>query len=89
MLTLYKNLIKAGAKSDHSVKVLTMLSSIYCKIATFSSKCRDYIVRKGGIHMICSILNNNSNYLREEQLIFKSLYALGALAGDNDQQLLV
>ena len=89
MLILYKNLIKAGAKSEHSVKVLCLLTSIFCKIGHSNNKCRDYIVRKGGVQILCSVLSLSGNYSQEQGFIYKCLYALGALAGNTDQQLLV
>lgn len=89
MLTLFKNLVKAGAKSEHSVRVLSQLCTIISKMSYYSNKCREYIVRKGGIQVLCNILNQNSTYQKEDKLLYKALYALGTLAGNNDHQLLV
>lgn len=89
MLVLYKNLIKAKAKSEHSLKVLCLMNSIFSKMAHGNSKCRDYIVRKGGVQIFSTILSPTSGYVQETKFISMCLYALGALAGNNDQQLLV
>ena len=89
ILALYKNLIKAGAKSDPSLRVLSLLSSTFCKMAFYSSKCREYMIRKGGAQACCSILNPAGVYQREERLKFITLYTLGSLAGNVDQQLLI
>lgn len=89
ILGFFKNLVKAGAKSEHSIKVLILICNIFCKIGYSSNKCRDYIVRKSGVQIICAILSPTGNYQQEQKLIYSSLYALGTLAGNNDQQLLV
>jgi hypothetical protein len=89
MLTLYKSLIKAGAKSEPSVKVLCLLASTFCKMSHYSRKCREYIVRKAGVQTYCLVLNPGGVYQQEDRLRVRTLYALGALAGNEDQQLLV
>ena len=89
MIILYKNLIKAGAKSEQSLKVLSLLSSIFCKMGYNNNKCRDYIIRKGGIQIISNSLSTTGVYFGDQQFVYKTLYALGSLAGNIDQELLV
>lgn len=89
ILTLFKSLIKAGAKSDQSLKVLKLISDFFSKICFFSPKCREYLIRKGSIQVFCNVLGTDGIYSKETELAYKVLYALGSVTGTPDQQLLV
>ena len=89
ILTLFKSLVKAGAKSEQSLKVLKLISDFFSKICTSSPKCREYLIRKGSVQLFCNILGANGVYSKETELVYKVLYALGSVTGTPDQQLLV
>lgn len=89
ILTLFKNLIKAEAKSDQSLRVLKLIADFCSKITYNSNKCREYLIRKGAVQVFCNILSPTSAYQKDSEFLYKILYALGNLAGSTDQQLLV
>lgn len=89
IINLYKNLVKAGAKSDQSLKVLKLISDFFSKVCFFSAKCQEYLIRKGLVQVYCNLLNAGGAYSGETELRFKVLYALGSISGTPDQQLLV
>lgn len=89
IINLYKNLVKAGAKSDQSLKVLKLISDFFSKACFYSPKCQEYLIRKGLVQVFCNVLNAKGVYSNELELKFKVLYALGSISGTPDQQLLV
>jgi hypothetical protein len=65
------------------------MADFYSKITVNSGKCREYLIRKGAVQVFCNILKSDSLYQKDLDFLFKVLYALGNLAGNCDQQLLV
>jgi hypothetical protein len=89
LLTLYRNMIKQKATSDGTIAILIHTNWLIAKLAQKHEKCRDYLVRKATVQALSAVISPEGPYKRKQELIESSLYALGALAENNDQKLLI
>lgn len=88
LVSLFRNLTKASARSEGSIKILTLICGLMANIAIKNDKSREYLSRKAAIQANCSLISN-SVYANDSRLMNKSFYVLGSLAGTSDQQLLI
>ncbi|CAG9313195.1 unnamed protein product [Blepharisma stoltei] len=88
LIALYRNLVKASARSEGSIKILTLICEVMANMAVKNEKAREYLTRKAVIQASCALITN-PNYTSDNKLMSKALYLLGSTAGSSDQQLLI
>lgn len=89
LILLFRVKVEQSAKSEEDILLLCVLSSIIAKVSFAHNKCRDYLIRNSVVKHLLKLVTDEDLVQRSKDLIDDCLYALGSLAGSNDQQLLI
>lgn len=87
ILTYFKSLVKSNETSSRDL--VRLICVMIAKLSYASAKNRDYITRKSGISILCSLIKLEGGLTDDLKVLNEAIGALGSMAGTKDQQLTV